>query len=154
MILILTVVHVLVCIALVFTVLLQKGAGSDMGSAFGGGGTSQSIFGAQGTGSFLGKVTAGLATAFMLTSLTLAFVSTQKTGRSSVMEGLKPTAPITAPASGETAASGDEPAPPPKSGVLPLAGAVKESGAASTESPKSKPVPLPDEAEPAPAAKP
>ena len=82
--LIITVTHVLVSLALIFVVLLQKGSGADMGAAFGG--SSQSVFGARGSGSFLGKMTAGLATVFMLTSLSLAFFTTQKGANVSVME--------------------------------------------------------------------
>ncbi|MBF0462753.1 MAG: preprotein translocase subunit SecG [Magnetococcales bacterium] len=82
--LIITVVHILVSLSLIFIVLLQKGSGADMGSAFGG--SSQSVFGARGSGSFLGKLTAGLATVFMLTSLSLAFVTAQKGANTSVME--------------------------------------------------------------------
>lgn len=81
--LIITVVHILVSLALIFVVLLQKGSGADMGAAFGG--SSQSVFGSRGSGSFLGKITAILATVFMLTSLTLAFFTTQKGGEVSVM---------------------------------------------------------------------
>ncbi|MBF0099133.1 MAG: preprotein translocase subunit SecG [Magnetococcales bacterium] len=86
--LIITVVHILVSLALVFIVLLQKGSGADMGAAFGG--SSQSVFGARGSGSFLGKVTAALATVFMITSLSLAFVSTQRGSHASVMEKNQP----------------------------------------------------------------
>lgn len=82
--LIITVVHILVSLALIFVVLLQKGSGADMGAAFGG--SSQSVFGARGSGSFLGKMTAGLATIFMLSSLSLAFFTTQKGPGVSVME--------------------------------------------------------------------
>ncbi len=88
--LIITVVHILVSLSLVFIVLLQKGSGADMGSAFGG--SSQSVFGARGSGSFLGKVTAGLATVFMITSLSLAFVTAQKGSNVSVMEKVTPRA--------------------------------------------------------------
>ncbi|MBF0160668.1 MAG: preprotein translocase subunit SecG [Magnetococcales bacterium] len=82
--LIITVVHILVSLSLIFIVLLQKGSGADMGAAFGG--SSQSVFGARGSGSFLGKVTAGLATVFMITSLSLAFVTSQRGANVSVME--------------------------------------------------------------------
>ena len=82
--LIITVVHILVSLSLIFIVLLQKGSGADMGAAFGG--SSQSVFGARGSGSFLGKMTAGLATIFMLTSLSLAFLTSQKGADVSVME--------------------------------------------------------------------
>lgn len=81
--LIITVVHILVCLALIFVVLLQKGSGADMGAAFGG--SSQSVFGSRGSGSFLGKLTATLATVFMITSLSLAFFTTQKGAGISVM---------------------------------------------------------------------
>lgn len=77
------VIHVVVCIALILIVLLQTGKGSDMGAAFGGGG-SQTVFGSTGAGSFLSKMTTGAAVVFMLTSLTLAYFS-GRTPTSSVM---------------------------------------------------------------------
>ncbi|MEO5378697.1 MAG: preprotein translocase subunit SecG [Magnetococcus sp. DMHC-6] len=73
--LIITVIHILVSLSLIFVVLLQRGSGADMGAAFGG--SSQNLFGARGSGSFLGKMTAGLATVFMITSLSLAFFTNQ-----------------------------------------------------------------------------
>jgi len=76
---ILIIVHVLVALTLIGVVLIQRGQGGDMGSAFGGGG-AQTLFGSRGSGSFLGKLTGGLAATFMLTSLTLAFFSQQQTG--------------------------------------------------------------------------
>ena len=64
--------HVFVCIALIVIVLLQMGKGAQAGASFGAG-SSQTIFGASGGGSFMGKVTAGAAVIFMLTSLSLAY---------------------------------------------------------------------------------
>ncbi len=72
---ILTVIHIIVGLALILIVLLQTGKGASMGAAFGG--SSQTIFGARGAGSFLGKLTTGAAVVFMLTSLTLAFLSSR-----------------------------------------------------------------------------
>jgi preprotein translocase subunit SecG len=69
------VIHVIVSISLVAVVLMQPGQSGGMGTAFGGGG-SQSLFGSQGSSGFLGRVTAVLATAFFLTSLGLAVIST------------------------------------------------------------------------------
>lgn len=69
---ILIIVHVLIALLLIGTVLIQRGQGADMGVSFGGGG-AQTLFGSRGSGSFLGKLTGGLAAAFMMTSLTLAF---------------------------------------------------------------------------------
>jgi preprotein translocase subunit SecG len=68
------VVHIIVCLALIMTVLLQTGKGADMGAVFGGAG-SQTLFGSTGGATFLGKLTAGAAIIFMLTSLTLAYMS-------------------------------------------------------------------------------
>ena len=66
--------HVLIAILIVVLVLLQKGKGADMGSAFGAG-ASGSLFGAKGSANFLSRTTAVLATIFFLTSLTLAYLN-------------------------------------------------------------------------------
>jgi len=71
--------HVLVGLLLIGVVLVQRGQGADMGVSFGGGG-AQTLFGSRGSGSFLGKLTGGLAATFMVTSLTLAFFSQQDGG--------------------------------------------------------------------------
>ncbi len=74
----LVIVHVFACISMILVVLLQSGKGADMGAAFGG--SSQTIFGSSGPGTFLGKMTTGIAVVFMLTSLFLAYSAFQKTG--------------------------------------------------------------------------
>ena len=66
-----TVLHIIACLMLVFVVLLQAGKGADMGAAFGG--SSQTIFGSSGPGTFLGKMTTVVAAVFMLTSLILSY---------------------------------------------------------------------------------
>lgn len=71
-----TIVHVVICIILILVVLLQTGKGADMGAAFGG--SSQTIFGSSGPGTFLGKMTTVFAIVFMLTSLWLAYFATHK----------------------------------------------------------------------------
>lgn len=76
-------VHVLVALAVIGLVLIQQGKGADIGAAFGSG-ASNTVFGSQGTGSFLFKLTGGLALTFFVTSLSLSYlVSTQyqKTGQ-------------------------------------------------------------------------
>ncbi len=90
------VLHVIVCIALIMIVLLQTGKGADMGAAFGGG-SSQTLFGSTGASTFLGKATTVAAVIFMLTSLTLAYMSGGQTSRS--LMGDTP-APVTQPAAG------------------------------------------------------
>lgn len=74
--------HIAMCISLILTVLLQAGRGANMGAVFGGG-SSQTIFGSSGPGTFLGKATTVIATLFMLTSLWLAYSATHK---GSIME--------------------------------------------------------------------
>ena len=91
--LILLMVHVLVCIALILIVLLQKGKGASMGASFGG--SSQTVFGSAGATSFLHKVTTATAIVFMLTSLALSLFFARGTG-SSLMESVtQPEAPVT-----------------------------------------------------------
>lgn len=76
MITLLTIVHVIVGISLILVVLLQRGKGASMGAAFGG--SSQTLFGSRGPQSFLGKLTTIVAVMFMLTSLSLAVLSSKK----------------------------------------------------------------------------
>jgi preprotein translocase subunit SecG len=68
------VVHILLGIGVIGLVLMQQGKGADAGAAFGSG-ASGSVFGAQGSASFLSRTTAIFATLFFLTSLGLAFLS-------------------------------------------------------------------------------
>jgi preprotein translocase subunit SecG len=89
------IVHVLVCLAIIAIVLLQAGKGADIGSAFGGGG-SQAVFGSMGTPTILGKITTTVAIIFMLTSFSLAIISSR---HSSVVPATAPAAAPAAPAS-------------------------------------------------------
>src|SRR5512144_954693 len=66
-----TIVHVLLCVFMVFVILLQPGKDAGMGAALGGG-AATSAFCGRGAVTFLGKVTAVCATAFFLTSLGLS----------------------------------------------------------------------------------
>jgi preprotein translocase subunit SecG len=80
------VIHTLIALAIIGLVLLQRGKGAEAGAAFGAG-ASGTVFGARGSGSFFSRVTAILATAFFATSLTLAFLSSQRaTGPDSLLE--------------------------------------------------------------------
>jgi preprotein translocase subunit SecG len=82
----LIILHVLICIGLILSILLQSGKGSDLGAAFGG--SSQTIFGSAGAIPFLNKLTTGVAIAFMITSLSLALIAVRATApKSSVVEG-------------------------------------------------------------------
>jgi preprotein translocase subunit SecG len=88
-----TIVHVTVCIVLILVVLLQAGKGANMGAVFGG--SSQTIFGSSGPGTFLGKMTTAVAVIFMLTSFSLSYTASRK--GSSLMEGARPAAQQPAP---------------------------------------------------------
>ncbi len=68
-----TVLHVIVCVFLIAVVLLQRGKGAQVGAVFGGGGGA-TMFGGRGAGNFLTKLTTGAAVVFMLTSLSLAYM--------------------------------------------------------------------------------
>lgn len=74
----LIIVHVLIAVGIIGLVLIQHGKGADAGAAFGAGaagGASGSVFGAKGSGNFLSRSTAILATLFFVTSLSLAIVT-------------------------------------------------------------------------------
>ncbi len=87
----LIIVHVVVCFFLVAIVLLQHGKGADMGATFGG--SSQTVFGTEGPIPLLNKITTASAVIFMLTSVTLAYLSSNRDD-GSVMKSV--TAPIAA----------------------------------------------------------
>lgn len=70
----LTFIHILVCMFLIAVILLQSGKAGDIASAFGGMG-SQTAFGPRGAQTALGKATIVCAVLFMLTSITLAILS-------------------------------------------------------------------------------
>lgn len=71
------IIHVMVAIILIGLVLLQRGKGADVGAAFGAG-ASQTVFGSQGAGSFLLRITTLLAGVFFATSLALGYIAAQQ----------------------------------------------------------------------------
>jgi len=83
---IILVVHIVVSLLLVGLILIQHGKGADAGAAAlgGGGGASSSVFGSQGSTSFLSRSSAVLATVFFITSLTLAYFSGKTDGVDSI----------------------------------------------------------------------
>src|SRR3954462_8806050 len=82
----LTIIHVLVCVFLIIVVLLQSGKAADLAGAFGGMG-SQTAFGPRGAATVLSKATTIAAALFMMTSLSLAIYTTRNAGSSrSVLE--------------------------------------------------------------------
>ncbi len=79
------ILHVFVAASLIGLVLLQRGKGAEAGAAFGAG-ASGTVFGAQGSANFLSHTTAVLAAVFFMTSLTLAYFSSQTTEPLSILE--------------------------------------------------------------------
>lgn len=74
---VIVVLHLLVAIAVVGLVLMQQGKGAEAGASFGSG-ASATVFGSQGSGTFLSRVTAILAAVFFVTSLGLAYYASHK----------------------------------------------------------------------------
>ena len=70
----LVLMHVIISIALIALVLIQQGKGAELGATFGSA-ASQTVFGSQGSGSFLHKLTGLLALLFFVTSLSLGYLA-------------------------------------------------------------------------------
>lgn len=94
------VIHVIVSLVIIAAVLLQAGKGASIGSTFGGSSSSsQTIFGSAGPATLLAKVTYGCAAIFMITSITLTYMSTRQRTES-IMQDVPaamapaPTAPV------------------------------------------------------------
>jgi preprotein translocase subunit SecG len=118
----LTIIHVIACITLILIVLLQAGKGANMGAAFGG--SSQTVFGSSGAGTFLGKMTAAVAIIFMLTSITLTYTASKKT--SALMDGASaPVTRQTVPVAPKPFAPPAAPATLPGTANIPAAPAAK-----------------------------
>lgn len=81
--------HVGIALMIIGLVLLQRGKGADAGTGFGAG-ASGTVFGARGSATFFSRATGVLATLFFISSLALAYLATQRTAPSSLLE----TAPV------------------------------------------------------------
>jgi preprotein translocase subunit SecG len=87
---VLTILHVIVCLFLIGVVLLQSGKAADLAGAFGGMG-SQTAFGPRGAATVLSKATTIAAGLFMVTSLSLSIVATRSSGGvSTVLDKTQP----------------------------------------------------------------
>ncbi len=140
--LVVTVLHVMVCVFLIVVVLLQRGKGAEIGAVFGGG-ASSTVFGSRGAGSFLTKLTTGAAVVFMATSLVLAILGHERSSES-LLEGGAPTAPAPAEAPSPFAV-------PPSAPSAPGAGAPSAPAAPKADAaPEAPPTP----AQPAAPAEP
>ena len=118
------VIHLIVCFLMIAAILLQAGKGAEIGAAFGG--SSQTVFGSRGPGTFLSKVTVGAAIIFMLSSLSLALLSKKENTASTVID-------LSTPAKNETPTKDTEspPASTPTKATTEPAQASSESGEAT-----------------------
>ncbi len=105
------VLHLIVCFLMIAAILLQSGKGAEIGAAFGG--SSQTVFGSRGPGTFLSKVTVAAAIIFMLTSLGLAVLSKRDMG-SSVIDLQTPAGEASSQDKTSESTSSSEPAPTPE----------------------------------------
>jgi preprotein translocase subunit SecG len=131
--------HVTVSLALILVVLLQVGKGQSIGAAFGGAGSSQTFFGSRGPATFLSRLTTGSAAVFMLTSLTLAYLSSSGGQSSSIRERALPPVTDTVPAP----VPGPEPAVPPAPNNAP----APDTTSAPTQEGPAQPVEPPKQAQ-------
>ena len=132
--------HVLLAVAIIGIVLLQRGKGADAGAGFGAG-ASGTVFGARGSASFLSRTTAVLATLFFLTSLGLTYLFSQQKEATSVVDTVtqEAPAPVTTPAPLPSL-----PAAPATSTPAPTtAPATRTEAAPAQQAPSPSPSPAP-----------
>ncbi len=105
------VIHILLGLSIIGLVLMQQGKGADAGAAFGSG-ASGSVFGAQGSASFLSRTTAVFATLFFLTSLGLAVYGGFHTKKADLIDTIstEPAVQLDVPLAQPKAAKNDVPA--------------------------------------------
>jgi preprotein translocase subunit SecG len=108
--------HVGIALLIIGLVLLQRGKGADAGTGFGAG-ASGTVFGARGSATFFSRATGVLATLFFVTSLALAYLATQRTAPSSLLEGAPaqqaaPQPQSTTPPAAQTPPAAEDDRPP------------------------------------------
>jgi preprotein translocase subunit SecG len=115
--------HVGLALMIIGLVLLQRGKGADAGTGFGAG-ASGTVFGARGSATFFSRATGVLATLFFISSLALAYLSTQRAAPSSLIQTAPASQSAEPPAEGAPVPSElpslpevtPEPAPPDGAG--------------------------------------
>lgn len=91
------ILHIIIAVVLVLLVLVQDSKGA-MGATFGGGGGSNSLFGATGADNLLTKLTKGIVVVFAVTCILLTRFSSQHKDSVLDTEGVPAASPVTAPA--------------------------------------------------------
>jgi preprotein translocase subunit SecG len=95
----LIVLHVIICVLLVVTVLLQFGKGAETGAIMGSG-ASQAVFSSSAKGNFMTKTTTILALSFFVNSIILTTIKSRESKKSL----FDSEAPIAAPLNSDTQA--------------------------------------------------
>jgi preprotein translocase subunit SecG len=137
------VIHVLLGLGIIGLIMMQQGRGADAGAGFGAG-ASGSVFGAQGSASFLSRMTAIFATLFFITSLGLAWINGHRDGSNpaDIMSGEAVTTETALPGSNDD-----------KSGVPTInIPAAEETATEAVTPPVATPQPVPSATQPATVA--
>ncbi len=106
--------YLIICLALVISILLQSAKGEGLAGAFGGSSLTGPVFGGRGAATFLSRATTYLGAAFMLMAITLSFLHPSRNqqvglpGTSAVEEAARenPLPATTPPTQGVTPAPG------------------------------------------------
>ena len=96
--------HIVVALVMIIIILMQPGGSDELGTVFGGGGTSDSVFGAGGATTFLSKATRFMAVVFVATSLLLGYISLKQSS-SAVFDNAGWTPPVPEVSEGANAPS-------------------------------------------------
>ena len=110
MITVVLVIHLLIAVALVGVILIQRSEGGALSGL--GGGTMGGLMSARGTANLLTRATAILAACFIATSVLLAILASHNRHGGSILDS-GPAAPATAPTAPATAPAAPAPAPAP-----------------------------------------
>ena len=128
----LNIIYVLLAVGMIALILMQRGAGAQAGSGFGGG-ASGTVFGARGSANFLSKSTKWLAVVFFGLSLYMAWQATRDhrpaaTDNGGLMSELPeaPAAPAGGTAIPAAPAGGTVPAQPAGTSAVPAAPAATQ----------------------------
>lgn len=108
----LIVLHVIICVLLVVTVLLQFGKGAEMGAVMGGG-ASQAVFSSSSQGNFFTKLTSILAISFMINSIVLTTMKSRSAKKSLFDDEAPVAAPLNSDAEKSAATPGATPTEAP-----------------------------------------
>ncbi|MGH8154830.1 MAG: preprotein translocase subunit SecG [Rhodanobacteraceae bacterium] len=138
-----SVFYVLIAVAMIVLILMQRGDGANAGASFGGG-SSGTVFGARGAASFLTRTTAVLATLFFILTIGMGvYLSHHGVSRNvqqelGIMAGAGKAAPASAPAAGMPPGSVPAASAPAQHSEVPTAPAAAESGSGEVPSAPAK----------------